>query len=71
MARLVGSASRLTSPERAEPSRFSELDRWASLAELGSLCERAAASRSEPSSARLVSTPSERLQVVEIPRKRD
>jgi hypothetical protein len=31
--------------------------RWASRAELGSLHERAAASRAEPSSARLVSTP--------------
>jgi hypothetical protein len=57
MAGLVGSASRLASPERAEPSRFSELARWASRAELGSLRERAAASRAEPSSARLVSTP--------------
>jgi hypothetical protein len=54
MARLVGSASRLASPERAEPSRFSELARWASQAELDSLRELAAA---EPSSARLVSTP--------------
>jgi hypothetical protein len=39
MDRLVGSAS----PERAEPSRFPELARWAS--------------RAEPSSAQLVSTP--------------
>jgi hypothetical protein len=41
MAGLVGSASRLASLERAEPSRFSELARWAShsnpsRAELGS-----------------------------------
>jgi hypothetical protein len=53
MARLVGSAS----SERAEPSLFSELVRWASRAELSSLHERAATSRAEPSSARLVSTP--------------
>jgi hypothetical protein len=53
MARLVGSTSRLASPERAEPSWFSELARWANRAELGSVRERA-----EPSSARLVSTPS-------------
>jgi hypothetical protein len=39
MARLVGSASRLASQERAEPSYFPELARWASLAELGSLHE--------------------------------
>jgi hypothetical protein len=62
MPRLVGSASRLASrlasQERAEPSRFFELVRWASRAELGSLHERAAASRAEPSRARLVSTPS-------------
>jgi hypothetical protein len=57
MARLVGSASRLASPERAEPSLFSELARWASRAELGSLRERAAASRAEPSRARLGSFP--------------
>jgi hypothetical protein len=37
MARLVGS----TSPERAELSRFFELARWASRAELVSLRERA------------------------------
>jgi hypothetical protein len=47
MSRLVGSANRLASKERAEPSRFFELARWASRA---SLHERAAA-------ARLVSTP--------------
>jgi hypothetical protein len=47
MPRLVGSASRLASQERAEPSRFFELVRWASRAELGSLHERAAASRAE------------------------
>jgi hypothetical protein len=57
MAGLVGSASRLASLERAEPSRFSELARWASRAEPSSLRERAATSRAEPSSARLVSTP--------------
>ena len=45
MPRLVGSASRLASQERAEPSRFFELVRWASRAELGSLHERAATSR--------------------------
>jgi hypothetical protein len=47
MPRLVDSASRLASQERAEPSRFFELVRWASRAELGSLHERAAASRAE------------------------
>jgi hypothetical protein len=52
MARLVGSASQLASPEQAEPSRFSELARWASRAELGSLRERAAASRAKLGSAR-------------------
>jgi hypothetical protein len=57
MDKLVGSASRLASPERAEPSRFPELARWASRAEPGSLHKRAATSRAEPSSARLVSTP--------------
>jgi hypothetical protein len=36
MPRLVGSASRRASQERAEPSRFSELVTWASRAELGS-----------------------------------
>jgi hypothetical protein len=41
MARLVGSASRLASQERAEPGRFFEFARWASRAELGSLHERA------------------------------
>jgi hypothetical protein len=58
MPRLVDSASRLASQERAEPSRFFQLVRWASRAELDSLHERAAASRAEPSRARLVSTPS-------------
>jgi hypothetical protein len=43
MDRLVGSAS----PERAEPSLFPELARWASRDEPGSLHERAAASRAE------------------------
>jgi hypothetical protein len=52
MPRLVGSASRLASQERAEPSRFFELVRWASRAELGSLHERA-----EPSRTRLGSFP--------------
>jgi hypothetical protein len=52
MAGLVGSASRLASPERAEPSLYFELVRWASRAELGLLCERAAASRAELGSAR-------------------
>jgi hypothetical protein len=47
MPRLVGSARRLASQEQAEPSRFFELVRWASRAELGSLHERAAASRAE------------------------
>jgi hypothetical protein len=32
----VGAASGLARPERAEPSHFSELARWASRAELGS-----------------------------------
>jgi hypothetical protein len=59
MARLVGSASRLASQERAEPSLVFELARWASRAELGSLHERAAASQAEPSSAQLVSTPND------------
>jgi hypothetical protein len=45
MVGLVGSASRLASLERAEPSRFSELVGWASRAEPSSLRERAAASR--------------------------
>jgi hypothetical protein len=54
MARLVGSTSRLAS--RAEPL-FRARARWASRPKLGSLHERAAASRAEPSSARLVSTP--------------
>jgi hypothetical protein len=62
MARLVGSESRLASPERAEPSRFSELARWASRAELGSLRERAAASR-----ARLGSFPPLLLTVAASP----
>ena len=47
MPRLVGSASRLARQERAEPSRFFELARWASQAELDSLHERAAASWAE------------------------
>ena len=45
MAGLIGSTSRLASPERAEQSRFFELARWASRAEFGSLHERAATSR--------------------------
>ena len=46
MARLIGSTSRLASPERAQPSRFSELARWASRAELA-ICEVAGA-RNDP-----------------------
>jgi hypothetical protein len=41
MPRLVGSASRLASQERAEPSLVFELARWVSREELGSLHERA------------------------------